>query len=248
MELGLLAALVFLGFLVEAAAGFGGMVVSLTLGALWLPVGHLLGVLVPVNLVLSSYLLARGFRHVEWRFLLKRLVPLMAVGLVAGMLLARSTSTGWLKPVFAAFVVVLAAQQLAQLKRASAPARLSSLVAGAWLVGGGFIHGVFATGGPPTVYVASRELPEKAAFRASLSAVWVLLNLLLLPRLWLEGNLSVASLSTSAWLLLPLGAGIAAGEWVHHRLDERRFRVAVAALLLVAGFTLLVSSARELAA
>lgn len=242
-ELGLLAALVFAGFLIEAAAGFGGMVVALTIGALWLPLGKLLGVLVPVNLALSTYLLLRGLRHVEWRFLMRRLLPLMAVGLAAGMLLARFTRTDWLKPVFAFFVVVVAAQQLVQLKSAAAPVRLSPWVAGAWLFGGGLIHGVFATGGPPTVYVASRELPEKAVFRASLSAVWVVLNVLLLPRLWSEGSLQP---STSALLLVPLGAGIACGEWVHHRLDERRFRVAVAGLLLAAGLTLLGSSAREL--
>ncbi len=243
-ELGLLAALVFAGFLVEAAAGFGGMVVALTVGALFMPMGSLLGVLVPVNLALSTYLLVRGLPHVAWGFLLKRLVPLMAVGLLVGMLLARSTSTGWLKPVFAGFVVVVAAQQLVQLRAGTAPARLSPWVAGAWLFGGGLIHGVFATGGPPTVYVASRELPEKAVFRASLSAVWVLLNLLLLPRLWVERSLSP---QTSALLLVPLVVGIVAGEWIHHRLDERKFRVAVAVLLLAAGMTLLVSSARELA-
>jgi len=241
MDVALLAGLVFLGFLVEAAAGFGGMVISLTLGALWLPIGQLLGVLVPVNLVLSSYLLARNLKHVDWRFLARRLVPLMAAGLAAGVALAASTSTAWLKPVFAAFVVVVAAQQLVQLKGGAAPARLSPLVAGAWLLGGGFIHGVFATGGPPTVYVASRELPEKAVFRASLSAVWVLLNLLLLPRLWLEGSLA---LQTSAVLLVPLAGGVVAGEWVHRRLDEKQFRVAVAVLLLGAGLTLLISSLR----
>ena len=245
-ELGLLAALVFVGFLVEAAAGFGGMVVALTVGALWLPMGPLLGVLVPVNLALSTYLLARGLRHVAWGFLARRLLPLMALGLGAGMLLARTTNTGWLKPVFAGFVVLVAAQQLVQLKRGTAPARLSPWVAGAWLFGGGFIHGVFATGGPPTVYVASRELPEKAVFRASLSAVWVLLNLLLLPRLWAEGSLSAASLGTSALLLVPLVAGIAVGEAVHHRLDEKKFRVAVAVLLLAAGATLLLTSVSSL--
>jgi uncharacterized protein len=143
--------------------------------------------------------------------------------------------------VFAAFVVVVSAQQLWQLKAGGVPTPLPPLVAGAWLLGGGFIHGVFATGGPPTVYVASRELPEKAVFRASLSAVWVLLNLLLLPRLWHERTLAPA---TSAVLLAPLVGGIVVGEWVHRRLDEKQFRVVVAVLLLGAGLTLLISSLR----
>jgi uncharacterized membrane protein YfcA len=248
-ELFLLAALVFSGFLVEAAAGFGGMVAALTLGALWLPLGQLLGVLVPVNLALSTYLLARGFRHVEWRFLTRRLLPAMALGLAAGTALTRLTSsTAWLKPVFACFVVVVATQQLRALRRGGQLEPLPLWLQGAWLFGGGVIHAVFATGGPPTVYVASRELPQKAAFRASLSAVWVVLNLLVVPRLWLEQSLTLRTLETSGLLLVPLALGIGAGEWIHHRFDERRFRVAVAVLLWCAGLTLLLSSARELAA
>jgi uncharacterized membrane protein YfcA len=65
---------------------------------------------------------------------------------------------------------------------------------------------------------------------------------LLLPRLVLEGSTQPA---LSALLLVPLAGGIVCGEWVHHRLDERKFRVAVAALLLAAGLTLLVSSVRS---
>ncbi|MCA2978784.1 MAG: sulfite exporter TauE/SafE family protein, partial [Myxococcaceae bacterium] len=72
-------ALVLVSFLVEAVAGFGSMVVALTVGALFAPVDALLGVLVPVNLVLSLYLVGRGWRHVDWRFLWRRVVPLMTV-------------------------------------------------------------------------------------------------------------------------------------------------------------------------
>ncbi len=235
----LLAAIVAVAFLVEAAAGFGSMVVALTVGALFFPMGCLLGWLVPVNLVLSGYLLARGRKHLDWRFLFSSVVPLMTAGLLVGIVLARSTDTAWLKPVFALFVVAVAAHQLAA-KTALAP--LSRPVASAVLFAGGVVHGVFATGGPLTVFVASRTLPDKSAFRATLAAVWVVLNLLLLPRLWLDGSLSAASLPVSALMLVPLGVGILAGEWIHHRLAEERFRRVVAVLLLGAGATLLITS------
>ena len=62
-----LAVLVLVSFFVEAAAGFGSMVVALTVGALFSPVDELLGLLVPVNLVLSTYLVARNRAHVDWR-------------------------------------------------------------------------------------------------------------------------------------------------------------------------------------
>jgi uncharacterized membrane protein YfcA len=235
----LLAAIVAIAFLVEAAAGFGSMVVALTVGALFFPMPSLLGWLVPVNLVLSMYLLLRGRKHLDWKFLLSSVVPLMTLGLLVGIALARSTDTAWMKPVFAFFVVAVALQQLVTTTRL---APLSRPVASIALFAGGIIHGVFATGGPLAVFVSSRTLPDKSAFRATLAAVWVVLNVLLLPRLWLDGSLSPATLPFSALMLAPLCVGIVAGEWVHHRLDEVRFRRVVAVLLLVAGGTLLFTS------
>lgn len=235
----LLAAIVTLAFLVEAAAGFGSMVIALTLGALFFPMPSLLGWLVPVNLVLSGYLLVVGRKHLDWKFLFSSVVPLMTAGLLVGIALARTTNTEWMKPVFALFVVAVAVQQLLS---SSALKPLSRPVASLALFAGGIIHGVFATGGPLAVFVASRTLRDKSAFRATLAAVWVVLNVLLLPRLWLDGSLSAATLPLSALMLLPLAGGIFAGEWVHHRLDEARFRRVVAVLLLGAGGTLLVTS------
>ncbi len=237
-QIALLAGVVALAFLVEAAAGFGSMVVALTIGALFFPIPSLLGWIVPVNLVLSFAILVRNREHVQRKYLWSAVVPSMTVGLLGGIALARSTDTAWMKPVFALFVVAVAAHQL--LSRA-AQKPLPRVLASVLLVIAGIIHGVFATGGPLAVFVSSRALPEKSAFRATLAALWVVLNLLLLPRLWLDGSLDVA---VSFLLLAPLGVGALAGNWIHHRLDEARFRRVVAVLLLGAGSTLLYTSLR----
>lgn len=236
----LLAGIVAVAFLVEAAAGFGSMVVALTAGALLFPIPSLLGWLVPVNLVLSFYLVARGWKHVDRKFLATT-VPLMLLGLFAGMAIARATDTAWLKPVFAVFVIAVALQQLFLAE----PKPLPRGVAPAALLGAGVIHGVFATGGPLAVFVAARTLRDKSAFRASLSVVWVVLNLLVVPRLWLEGTVTAQTLQVSALMLAPLVVGILLGEWIHHRLDETRFRRVVAVLLMAAGGTLLVTSLKR---
>ena len=178
----ILGLIVFAAFLVEAATGFGSMVIALTLGALLFDVNQLLGWLVPVNMVLSAYLVARGWRAVQWRFLFTKMIPLMAQGLLAGTLVASEAAhTTWLKPTFGAFVMAVAAWQLktalkpsAVTKPLPAPARIAALL------GAGVIHGIFATGGPLAVFVSARELPEKAAFRATLSMLWLVLNALVL--------------------------------------------------------------------
>lgn len=236
--------IVFLSFLVEAAAGFGSMVIALTLGAMWFQVDALLTWLVPVNEVLSLWLVARGWRSIRWAFLAKRVGPLMGVGLVVGTLIsAQAAQAWWLKPLFGVFVVAVAVWQLSSTLKPNveAPplpfaARVSALL------GAGVIHGIFATGGPLAVFVTARELPEKAQFRATLSALWAALNGVLLANWAWEGRMTGESLTQSAWLLLPLAGGIAVGEWVHHRLDERRFRIAVASLLLAAGTVLTLRS------
>ncbi len=234
----ILSLIVFLSFLVEAATGFGSMIVALTFGAMWFDVNQLLGWLVPVNMVLSAYLVARSLEVIRWRFLFTKMLPLMALGLFAGTLVAaRAAQQTWLKPAFGGFVMAVAVWQLRQSSQVAkplpAPARIAALL------GAGVIHGIFATGGPLAVFVSARELPEKAAFRGTLSALWLVLNALVMPRLVLEGQVTAATLETSAVLLVPLGLGIASGEWVHHRLAEARFRVIVAVMLLIAGAVLL---------
>jgi len=243
----LLAVIVFIAFLVEAAAGFGSVVVAMTVGALWFPVSSLLAWLVPVNVVLSVYLVARGRDFLDWRFLGRRMLPLMAVGLAVGTAVAsRAAEAPWLKPAFGFFVVGVAAWQLRS--ALAAQARKQSMSESARVVallGAGVIHGIYATGGPLAVLVAARELDDKASFRATLSALWVVLNVLVIFRLVGQGEVTTATLGTSAVMLAPLALGIAAGEWVHHRLDEQRFRVLVGALLLAAGAVLVVKSVAE---
>jgi uncharacterized membrane protein YfcA len=124
-----------------------------------------------------------------------------------------------------------------------APPALSAPVAAASLVGAGVVHGLFACGGPMLVYVVGRELADKARFRATLSAVWLLLNLVLLVTYAVSGTLDAGTLRASATMLVSLVVGLVVGEQLHRRLPERAFRIAVFALLLFAGGALLVRSA-----
>ncbi len=238
-------ALVVVSFFVEAAAGFGSMVVALALGAMVLPVDALLGVLVPVNLVLSCLLVARDWEAVSWSFLVRRALPLLTLGALMGAALAGQLDVALARPVLGVFVVVVACLQLGQALMPGSGARpLSPIARVLGLLGAGVAHGVFASGGPLVVFVAARELADKRAFRATLSALWVVLNALVLPRLISGGSLAFSTLSTSAVLLGPLALGSALGQWAHSRLDERRFRLAVASVLGLAGVLLVFGSSR----
>lgn len=236
--------------MVEATAGFGATIVTVTLAAYFMPIDAVLAALLPVNVLLSAYLTAKYWRAVDTRVLLRRVLTWMVPGMAIGMLpsvvpqLAALRGQGAIRTLFAAFVVVLAASELWRARRASTTeARpLSAPLAALSLLGAGVVHGLFACGGPMLVYVVGRELTDKARFRATLSAVWLLLNLVLVVSFVVDGTIGRASLEGSGVLLFALIAGLVIGEWLHGKLSVSRFRLAVFTLLFFAGSALLVRS------
>ncbi|PKN56831.1 MAG: sulfite exporter TauE/SafE family protein [Deltaproteobacteria bacterium HGW-Deltaproteobacteria-14] len=235
----LLMAVVLLAFTVEATLGFGATVVAVTLGAFLVPIDAMLAAFVPLNLVLSTWLAVRYRRHIAWAFLLRRILPWMALGLPFGLLALDHLDPEVARRVFGASVVLLSALELARLLRArpdDAPdAQIAPAPRALLLIAGGFVHGLFATGGPAVVYVAGREVDDKTRFRATLSVLWLILNAVLVIGYVSSGLVGADSAGTTLLLAAPLVAGLVVGEWLHHRIAPRTFQLAVFGALLVAG-------------
>ena len=237
----LLALIIVAAHLVETVTGFGATVIALALAIHLVPLHSLVVTLVILGWVQSAYLIARGWRHIDAGLLLKRVLPLCGLGLAAGAYLFNTLDAPLLKRVLGVFVIAVAAVELWRLlRRGQEPARLNPLLGAGLLAGGGVIHGMFASGGPLIVYHASREIPDKQAFRVTLSALWITLNTALLISYAASGRIDVASASLAAKLLLALAVGVVLGELVHRRVDERRFRLVVQGVLLFTGAVLLV--------
>ncbi|PIE19864.1 MAG: permease [Proteobacteria bacterium] len=239
-----LAMIVFAAFGIEAALGFGCNVLAVTVAIHLMPLEQLLPVLVSLNLLVSAWIAIRHREHVDRRALLTRILPLMLAGMPLGIFLFAFASGPWLKGGFGLFVLTLATVELSRALRASREARpipLSSGASAAVLVLGGLMHGLYASGGPMAVYHASRCVAGKRRFRSTLSALWLLLNLLLLASYAWRGALTVQTLRLAGPQLLPLGLGVAGGEALHARIDERAFRLLVFSLLAAGGLVLLLS-------
>ncbi|NUP09549.1 MAG: sulfite exporter TauE/SafE family protein [Polyangiaceae bacterium] len=240
-----LALIVAFAFAVESALGFGATVVTVALASLVLPIDAILASFVPVNMVLSAILVARGAQSVAWRMLWKGVLPFVAAGLPIGIVVLSRVDERWLKLAFGAFVIVLSAMELFTPARADAePERpIRPALGGAFLALGGMIHGAFGTGGPMVVYVLGRRLgDDKAKFRATLSMLWLSLNTILVGSFVVRGTLTAASLRLSAALLPCLLFGLLAGEIVFRRVSAARFRLFVFVMLALAGAVLVIRS------
>jgi len=238
-----LAAIVFTAFGIEAALGFGCNVLAVTVGVHLLPLPRLLPVLVILNLIVSTWIVARHRDAIDWQMLLRRILPLMLVGLPVGLVLFAVVTGRWLEGIFGLFVVVLALVELLRVLRSSrlaaaTPRPLSQPAALVSLFGAGLLHGLYAAGGPLAVYFSSREIADKRRFRSTLSLLWLLLNAVLLITYAARGLVTTTTITLAAPQLVPLVAGIVAGERLHARIDERTFRLLVFTLLALAGAAL----------
>jgi len=236
----LLALIVFFAYGIEAALGFGCTILAVTMGVHLFDLDVLLPVLVSLNLVLSAYIVLRHRDTVCWRLLLGRILPLMVLGMPAGMLLLARGDGPYLKLGFGVFVVALSAVELWRSRaRAATPTHPLSLPrAAAVLLLGGLMHGLYASGGPMAVYFTSREPVDKRQFRSTLTLLWLLLNGVLMGGYVYRGLVTAETARMSAILFVPLVAGIAAGEWFHGRVKEQTFRRLVYVLLLFGGLVL----------
>ena len=231
--------IVTVAFVMEAALGFGSSVIVATLGALLGPLDAVMPAFITVNLALSAWVVATSRAHVRVALLAREVLPLSGVGVLLGFTLGRAADLPAARVCFGAGVALLAG---AELRRALRPppreVPLSRAASVGALLAGGVVHGVFGAGGPLIVYVAGRRGLDKRAFRATLSALWLLLNAALIARWVADGTCTARTLRDALWLAPALLAGTALGTALFKRLPPRGFRVTAAAAMGAAGLSL----------
>lgn len=217
-------------YFVRGVAGFGSALVASPLLALSLP----LTLVVPLVVILdNSGSVLQAWRHrrlIAWGDLLP-LLPFAAIGVVLALYMHEQLDHEGLKLALGLFVVGFALYQLLPLpqtrvsRRWAAPAGLL----------GGFVGGLFGTGGPFYVmYYRLRQL-DKTVFLASLAMLFVLDGGLRIAGFALGGHytaqhaLFLAVMAPAAWLGLRLGGRM------HLGLSREQFTRVLSGLLLFSG-------------
>ncbi len=228
---------IFAGFTVEAVTGFGGTIIALALGAQLIPIDILVPILVPLSVCLGSVMVWRHRGHIDLHLLLRVVLPGMLTGTMIGYLIRPVLDAVLMRQLFGLLVIWFAGRELWRMRHAEhlpkRPAWVNTVLTGL----AGVTHGLFASGGPLLVYALSGLALNKANFRATLITVWLILNGALTLAYLLDGRLQPALPMVAAYLPV-IAAGIGLGEWLHHRVSEQHFRVAVYVLLLMTGVLL----------
>lgn len=237
-----LAIIVLISYTTQAMSGFGSTILALTLGIHLYPVEVLLPVLVPLDMIINLYIVTRHYGHISRPHLFRSILPAMGIGVLAGIIAFQYVEGDLLKKIFGVLVILLSIRELFRLWRnGQKKIALSNFKATTAIVAAGIVHGIYASGGPLLIYAVSRLDLPKSIFRSTLSAVWLTFSVILTASYVITGKLTAHSLKLILMLLPMILIGILLGEWLHHRVDEYRFKIFVFAVLLFAGLSICLS-------
>lgn len=238
IDAALLGGITLLAYTAQALTGFGSTMISVTLGALFLPIPLIMPVAVMLNIPFCSWMLAREHRDIRWPLFWREILPLMGLGLTVGVLSVASLDGINLKRPLGAVIVVLASLELHRLymRRDYHP---HALLRRALMLASGFMQGLYATGGPLLATAMAGGGLTRAERRMTMTLAWLVLNSALTIHVLASGGFSAEMLHVSAWLLPLTGIGLWAGTRLHERINENQFRFLLNLLLLASGAALI---------
>ncbi len=227
---------VLTGYTVLGLIGFGSALVIVPLLAWAWPLHEVVALVLLLDVPASAFHSGLNWRHVQWAEL-RRLLPGMVLGALAGLWLTHHMHARWPLLLLGLYVAGVGLHAL------RTPAAAVALVHPRWAhpVGAavGLIEMLFGTAGPPVVAWLSRRVPDPQAMRASTPMIiTVAASTVLMGMAW-DGRLT-SPLLWARWSVL---VGLAfAGVWLGHRLARRvtaaRLRQLICALLVVSGSVL----------
>lgn len=257
--------------IIQGITGFAGTILAMPPGILLVGYDTARPVLNVLGLLSGIYVFAGNRRSVDRREL-GRIVPVMTLGILAGLGI-RTLFTGREQALYLAlgsFVLLLAAWGLYRQKTCGevsgeqsgegripgacgeasgeqsgtkeSPGGKPRAAEFALLAAAGVVHGIFVSGGPLLVGYLTGRLRDKTVFRATISTVWIVLNSFLLLGDIRAGLWTGSCLRTLAVAVPFLAGGMFAGGRLYRIMSQKTFMTLTYVLLALSGAMLLFKS------
>lgn len=235
-------AILIVAQLVYVLMGFGsGLITVGSLALIFPDIQDVVTLQLLINLPAEVLVVWKNRREIRWRPIAALGVGI-GLGIPAGVWILAAGDPGFVLKALGGFLVLvgLVFLRLPSGGRWQPPAWVA---APAGLVSG-VLTGLFGTGGPPLIIWYHLSAGSKAAFRANLMTIFLLMTFVRVPTYAAAGLITPVR-AGSALIVLPavfLGAWL--GNRLHVRISEQRFRLLVSLLLALLGAMLLVRSPR----
>ena len=237
MERGIFLAVFLFGYTVQAITGFAGNIFCMPVGTYTLGLQNSVSILNATGFLGCGLLAVLHRKHIDWHELAKiviTMLPFVALGAWLDSIIPLHA----LLKIYGAIIVAIGIKNLVQKKQMFLPEWALWLV----LVAAGLVQGMFVSGGALLVIYAVQKLRDKERFRATMSAVWAILNILYAALQVQQGHFTVDASITVACCIPLIAIATVVGGKLGKKLSQERFLKLTYILLLVIGAVLLVTS------
>jgi uncharacterized membrane protein YfcA len=227
---------VVLGYTVFGLSGFGSTIISVPILAHFLPVAYLVPLMALLDMFSAAFIGTKGRAQVS-KPELKRLIPFMFVGFIAGVTLLVSVPEEHLRTALGIFAVAVGVNSIAN------PV-LHKTISAWWSVPAGILGGaiatVFGAGGPIYVTYLSGRLRDKGEIRATMSTI-ISISAFSRALVYAVSGviLNLATLFGTIALAPFVWIGLRLGTRIHLGLTQEQLRRTIGMLLVLTGSSLL---------
>lgn len=215
---------------IQAITGFAGTLLAMPPSTLLIGVEDARVILNFLALFTCLIIVLRNKSMVQWKTLgqvYAAMVPSMALGVWVFSIV----QTELLLYLYGALIVVIAVQHLRQAQQMPVFGARAAVL----LIAAGLIHGMFVSGGALLVVYLAAKITDKHEFRATVAAVWVGLNSIMLAQQLWAGQIDLPLAGTTLLACVPALIGLLLGNRLHDRISQPVFMRLTYVLLLISG-------------
>lgn len=225
------------GVFVQALAGFGGTLIAMPLGIMIMGMGVTKPVMTFVAWITGVIVVVQEYKHINTRELMK-MVGVMLAGVLGGIWLTGRLQLNFLLILYGIVVAGIGIKRLF-FKQKKEP---SPLVQNTALAVAGIMQGLFVSGGSFLAVYSVAKIKEKQEFRATVNAVWAIINTIMIITYFINGSVTKDVLTASGTAIIPTLVTVWLGGVLTKRVKQETFLKIIYVVLIISGAVLLITN------
>jgi hypothetical protein len=232
---------VLLSNIIQCITGFAGTVLAMPFSVILVGYDVAKPILNILGIAASVYIVAKDYRAINRKELFK-MSAVMVFGIIAGFLLKDYIGTNGtlLYRILGIVVIVFAIFNAYRFYTKKEDTEFNPFISVILLITSGVVHGMFVCGGPLLVTYLSGKIKDKEEFRSTISAVWILLNFIIMLTDIKSGYFNANLLIMCAISLAVLALSLFIGNLIYKKMSRDIFLQLTYLLMLISGISLLI--------
>lgn len=215
---------------IQVITGFGGTLLAMPISIGLIGLDESKVIINLITLLTCIFIATKNRKHIKFE-VLKKVIIYMGIGMILGIFICRVINIKILLHIYGVIIILIGIKNLFFKKEIILKDNFINII----LMLAGVIHGVFISGGSLLVIYMAYKLKNKEEFRATMSSIWIILNLLMLISQTCLGIVNKQLIVITIIGLVPAVLGIIIGVQISKKLSKEVFMKLTYLLLLISG-------------